>query len=155
MIWASTREMTDWFSQSWLWHWCMPSSHMEWYWCCKSLRSFLFCVVQWRQVLFWKCYSSTAVWVFIALNSEQYCKFMLSKKMGTKGSNVINYCYFFFLFISWSNINLQSPVRCYDIMVNNKYALTLHQSAKKWYPTFDSLWHPLGMLDCKSNWPIM
>ena len=21
----------DWFSQSWLWHWCMPSLHLEWY----------------------------------------------------------------------------------------------------------------------------
>ena len=31
VLWHVTSTSFDWFSQSWLWHWCMPSLHLEWY----------------------------------------------------------------------------------------------------------------------------
>ena len=49
----------DWFNQSWLWHWCMPSLHLEWYYATNdSGVHFCFCnsVVQWRIGLLWKCW---------------------------------------------------------------------------------------------------
>ena len=34
----------DWFSQFWLWHWCMPSLHLEWYYATNDLGiHFSFC----------------------------------------------------------------------------------------------------------------
>ena len=43
-----------WFSQSWPWHWCMPSLHLEWYYATNdSGVHFYFC----SSVVLWKCWA--------------------------------------------------------------------------------------------------
>ena len=92
----------DWFNQSWLWHWCMPSLHLEWYYATNdSGVHFCFC----NSV---EASSSLKVLSLIELYEAYCCMWVFTECLLNWNEEVYNIgnkllkCNWFPVIISWS-----------------------------------------------------